>query len=315
MLQFLPSNEDRIMPTIITQGAASAFGFGFSGSSWADLLISPSVNGLSTWNFAAQGSLVISTAGIYTITVLNPIQKTIKMWGGGGGNNARNGGGGGYSTGIYAFSKIASYTIVVGSGATNGLPGAYGGGGTGGTATGGTYGGGGGGFTGIFSGTAASLASAIALAGGGGGPVVYEGGYTGGPGGAGGGATGQTGQSGGSTAGFGGTQSAGGGAGSPFDAQSVNPTSGSALQGGNGGSVNSSDWVGGGAGGGGYYGGGGGAGGGGTSGAGGGGSGYVGGLIGGTTLSGSGYTPANSSDSQRGNAGNSQTDGSFIIVA
>ena len=56
-----------------------------TGSSGPDLLVSPSVGGNSTWNFASQGNFVISTAGTYTITVTNTYNRSVKMWGGGGG--------------------------------------------------------------------------------------------------------------------------------------------------------------------------------------------------------------------------------------
>ena len=79
--------------------------------------------------------------------------------------------------------------------------------------------------------------------------------------------------------GRGGTQSAGGAAGAPYDPNSTAPTAGSALNGGNGGIVNPgaglSGWNGGGGGGAGYFGGGGGAGGGNAQAGGGGGSSFI----------------------------------------
>lgn len=78
--------------------------------------------------------------------------------------------------------------------------------------------------------------------------------------------------------GRGGSQTLGGGAGTPYDANSPNPTAGSALNGGNGGTVvvtTSAAWNGGGGGGAGYFGGGGGAGGGTARAGGGGGSSWI----------------------------------------
>jgi hypothetical protein len=78
--------------------------------------------------------------------------------------------------------------------------------------------------------------------------------------------------------GRGGTQTSGGAPGTPFDGNSPNPTAGTALYGGNGGSLVttvSNSWNGGGGGGAGYFGGGGGAGGGDAKAGGGGGSSWV----------------------------------------
>jgi hypothetical protein len=79
--------------------------------------------------------------------------------------------------------------------------------------------------------------------------------------------------------GRGGTQSAGGAAGAPYDPNSTAPTAGTALNGGNGGIVNPgaglTGWNGGGGGGAGYFGGGGGAGGGNAQAGGGGGSSFI----------------------------------------
>lgn len=75
--------------------------------------------------------------------------------------------------------------------------------------------------------------------------------------------------------GYGATTSANGSAGTPFDAQLVNPTAGTQLNGGAGGQVNSSGWGGGAGGGAGYYSGGGGVGGGAAIGGGGGGTSYI----------------------------------------
>lgn len=78
--------------------------------------------------------------------------------------------------------------------------------------------------------------------------------------------------------GRGGSQTLGGGAGTPYDANSPNPTAGTAINGGNGGTVvatTSPAWNGGGGGGAGYFGGGGGAGGGTARAGGGGGSSWI----------------------------------------
>ena len=123
----------------------------------------------------------------------------------------------------------------------------------------------GGGLTGIFTSNTPSIANALAIAGGGGG----------GGGGSGvnqpcnGGSAGinrdGSGQDGNSNTdylgvrGRKGLNSSAGAAGNPFDTNTVDPTAGNGLQGGNGGWTSNSAWNGGGGGGGGYYAGGGGA--------------------------------------------------------
>lgn len=256
-----------------------------------------------------------TTAGVYTWTVPTGITsgKAI-IWGAGGGSstNGTLGGGGGYATGYLNLQPGTTYYIVVGTEGRStvqndiaSLPG-----GPGQAGPGSSGGGTGGGFSGIFR-NSVSQANAIIIAGGGGGA---------GPGLIGGGGGGTIGQDGSFTAsqwytspgGKGGTQAAGGAGGS---SDYINGGAGSALKGGD--AVNGSPLVGGGGGGGGYFGGGAGAAGSGNRGAGGGGSGYLHPTLvtsQGQLIAGSEVTPGNSTDSQRGTAGNSQTAGKVIIL-
>lgn len=125
----------------------------------------------------------------------------------------------------------------------------------------------GGGLSGVFR-TSITMANAILIAGGGGGGAKER------AGGAGGGVTGGVSNSNPNNAGKGGTQSSGGVAGTITngDTNSIQPTAGSQMMGGQGGSISPSTWNSGGGGGAGYFGGGGGSGGGNAFGAGGGGS-------------------------------------------
>jgi hypothetical protein len=157
-------------------------------------------------------------------------------------------------------------------------PTVYGGGGNTGTAG---YGGQGGGRSAI------RRSSTELISAGGGGGAGWD--ISGDWGGGGGGTVGQDANN-GSNGGKGGTQSAGGAGGGSAEA-------GSAYQ---GGTCNDGDGGGGGGGGGGYYGGGAGTG---SSNGGGGGGGSAFVPSGGSTLSGSGVTPGNNSDSDRGTAG------------
>lgn len=211
---------------------------------------------------------------------------TIKAWGAGGGGASQGGaypyvttgGGGGYASGVLAVSPGQQLTVIVGQG----------GGGVGnfgftpfggGTAAGGIfYSGGGGGRSAVrLSGGTEVI---TAGAGGGGGYGNYSMVAA-----VGGGSTGGQAMASLSLDGAGGTQSAGGAGGV---ASSGNGTAGSQFQGGGGP---------GGGGGGGYFGGGGGGlESGGCSCGGGGGSSYAGGVFSGSTISGSGATPANSGD-------------------
>lgn len=206
-------------------------------------------------------------AGVTTIYV--------EAFGAQGGNAGSNvGGKGGKVTCSLPVTPGQVIYITVGGQATN-QNAVYGFGGNGGTATSyGTFAQAGGGLSGLSSANPISQANAFLIAGGGGGCTAS--GYAG-NGGAGGGLNGIAAIStygGTPTRGGGGTQSAGGVAGSAVDPQSTNPTAGSAINGGNGGIVGglSAGWNGGGGGGAGFYGGGGAAGGGNAQGSGGGGS-------------------------------------------
>ena len=262
-----------------------------------DFTISPAVNGQSDWTLA-DGALTLDTAQVYTITPASTMNINAKMWGAGGsttGNLA--GGAGGYASGTIALTGGTSYKIRVGSET---------GGGSGGSGSGG-------GYSGIFV-TSETHANSVMIAGGGGGGCSqYSVSQV--PG-AGGGSSGQSGGYQGTSGGQGGTQSAGG-AGSAEGTNRAG-TAGSALTGGVG---NSAGSYGGGGGGSGYYGGGGGSsrvgGDGGNSGMGGGGSGYIGhsSVSNGVSTAGNQGTPGNSSDSDRGTAGNPAVAGKVVISA
>lgn len=281
------------MPLISTFAAGSSRGFGQSIASGGgapagrSFSISPSVSGKSTWNLDVDGPLDLSTAGTWTITPTSVFNMNIKTWGAGGSSSSLySGGAGGSSVGVLATVASTSYIIRVG--AVNG----------GGTVTGSAARGGG--YSGVFI-TSETHGNARIIAGAGGGADFDDGGR-GAAGGAGGGSSGQNGfgYTGVDTLGKGGTQSAGGAGGGG----TYTGSPGSALTGGNGSATPGSGYAGG-SGGSGYYGGGGGgmqsawAGGG-----GGGGSGYIGGVTTATTYTGSGTTPGNSGDANRGTAGN-----------
>ncbi|MDD4409934.1 MAG: glycine-rich protein, partial [Candidatus Pacebacteria bacterium] len=270
-----------------------------------------SVSGVGPWTWTCAGGnggttancsaamakykvISFSTPGIFTWTVPEKVDSIIlKLWGGGGGGGYSGsglGGGGGSASGMMEVVSGSSYSIVVGGGGKSMAPEAgpgsevIGGGGLVGNVG---YGGQGGGYSGLFA-VSISQSNAYLIAAGGGG-----GSYEDRHGGAGGGSVGMSGSSGASVGGGGGTQIAGG----TSDAQA-----GSALKGGNCGS--SGNGGGGGAGGGGYYGGGAGTGFDPGSGGGGGSSYYNPTYITSAALTaGSGRTPGNSSDADRGNAG------------
>jgi len=277
--------------------------------------ISPAISGKSTWIFAIDGPLTISTAAtLYTIIPNVNAAMNITMWGaGGGGGNPTGspilsyaGGGGGFSRGLLKMYKANSYGMTVGAG------------GTGGTAP--RVSGGGGGATGIET---LGTVSVLMVAGGGGGSYAS---YTffNGLGGAGGGQSGQRGINAGSLSGGEGTQNSGGAGGSGSGVPLQEGTSGSYKAGGKGGSGSASypaagglGWApggaggfensnaGGGGGGGGYYGGGGGGH---TSAAygGGGGSGYIHPteVLNPASNTGGQKVAANTNDANRGTAGN-----------
>jgi alpha-tubulin suppressor-like RCC1 family protein len=263
-------------------------------STTGSFTISPAVNGKTSWDLATDGSLVLGSAGTWTLTVSSAFTATAKAWGAGGagGNPSRtetaNGGGGGFASGTLTLNSGDRIVIVVGGGGAASGAGGSGGGG----ASDRTYGGGGGGSFITFGGM-----DQIVGGGGGGGGYDYAGA-------AGGGTTGgrNPGDGGG---GGGGTQTAGG-----AGAGNLPGNPGTFHQGGN------STYYGGG-GGGGYYGG---AGGGTTSGygnGGGGGSSYVGGsrVTNGSTTGGSAATPGGVGDPDhaggagRGGAGTTTSTG------
>ena len=259
-----------------------------------------------------------STAGPYTITVNGgPKAVLLKSWGSGGKEGYDGpgaGGGGGYAEGIISLQEGISYQVIIGSGggtaptyAPGNAPIPYGGGGGSQVA----YDSPGGGFSGLFI-TSISHANSVLISGGGGGTYPgANGSYVGGGGG------GTTGQNASTPYNFtisgGGTQGAGGTAGS---APGGTGSAGGVLVGGAG------HPVAGGGGGGGYYGGGGGGGsaGQGQQGAGGGGSGYTNPsyILSPELIQASGSTAANGSDPDRGTAGNGGNNstgspGRFII--
>lgn len=259
--------------------------------------ISPSVSGKSVWDLDNDGPLNLGAGGTWTITPLSSFMTVAKAWGAGARSAFGAGGAGGYATGRVLLVSGLSYTLYVGAtGAASAVGGSIAGGAPGGGNTNvGAFpnGQGGAGYSGLHL-TVAGTAVLIAGGGGGGGH--------GGAGGAGGGTNGEAGATfSGTVGGGGGTQSAGGAGGGHGDA-------GSSLQGGS----CSSPAVMGGGGGGGYFGGG--ASGevaGGSAGGGGGGSGYFnpGYVVSGTLTAGSGTTPGNSGDSDRGGSGDVATAG------
>jgi len=260
---------------------------------------STSGNQDGTWS--GSDVFTFTTVGSQNFTVPAGVTSiTVKAWGGGGGggsysaaNGHGSGGGGGYASADLSVTPGENLTITVGAG------------GIGGT---GINGGGGGGGSSIKR----SSTRLIVAGGGGGGPSTYSG--SNGDGGAGGGTTGVSGTVGssGCANATGGTQSA---AGSAASCSRNNGSAGSGSSGGAGygasggaggvgdgnggaGGTASGD-AGGGGGGGGYYGGGaGGTGNAGWGSGGAGGSSYV--PAGGTNTAGSGVTPGNSGDGDRG---------------
>lgn len=235
--------------------------------------ISPAVGGKSVWNLDVDGALNLSSAGTWTITPIATFTVDAKVWGAAGGSlgSGYNGGGGGGAVGTVTLTGGQSYTIYVGSGGPVQ---------TSEWTRGGNY-----------SGIRSSSGTAILIAGGGGGSGNS------GSGGAGGGTSGISPSSGGQ----GGTQTAGGAGGGgsvctgdPGTAWAggyecynhTNPSGGSGYFGGGG--TGADDYI--------RYGGGGG-------------SGYSNAtyVTGGTLYTGSGITPGNASDSDRGTAGSAIT--------
>ena len=235
--------------------------------------LSPSAN-----NYYSQIELTTTPGGVFYIAMIG-------AGGGNGRGSSGNGGAGGLGVAkITVPNGVTSMTIVSGAGglseaSTSATSGGLLGGGNGGIGSNSTYAysTSGGGYTGLFTGTSASFANAVAIVGAGGAGGNWSGGVEdyGGHGGAfnNNGSDGTTDAEAG-LQGSGGTTSAGGaGSTESRSYSSSNAQDGSQLQGGNG---SGSNYDAGGGGGGGYYGGGGGGGGGGYDGGpGGGGSGYL----------------------------------------
>lgn len=268
----LGSNDDS---TYYVLDFISGYSATSSRITWTDLRTID--GGMRTASFSYTGAEQSWTSpdGISNIWVLAAGAK------GGDGSTGRPGGKGAVIYTKVTITPNTTYKIVVG-GSTNSVTAVYGYGGNGGTDGDSTNnGGGGGGLSGIFT-TSVSTANAIVVAGGGGsggGNPTYGRGGSAGELSTGAGSLGGYNVTYSNTPGKGGTQSAAGIAGTPFDSNTVNPTAGSDVQGGNGGSTNINSWNGGGAGGGGYYGGGGGAAGGAATGGGGGGASYSAGTV------------------------------------
>jgi hypothetical protein len=260
-----------------------------------DFIISPAFNSKSSWTLSNDGPLNITT-GTYTIIPQKNVTVNLKMWGEGGAGGASGGGSsypsgaGAALTGNVTLTQGSSYYITFFGRGTS--PAAV-------NSNGGNA-------AGIFVGTSATQAGAVAIAAGGGG-AGYDDGNRGDVGGAGGFPSGANGAGYSNAYGRGASNTAGGAAGTASNLG----TAGSALQGGTG--ASSGTVYGGGGGGGGYFGGGGaaiqaswaGAG-------GGGGSSYANtSLVTGLThYSGSGTTAGNASDTVRNGAGSGVSAGS-----
>ena len=272
--------------------------------------ISPAFGGVTSFTPTAGAILASTSCGGYSFTPNTTFTALVKCWGGGGGgsinqgaNIRSRGGGGGYYDAFVVFEAGITYTLSVGCG--------------GGASGSGRTAGAGGGGTAVLRNPGSIYM--LGAGGGGGGGVSDTGGAQAG---AGGGDNGETGSGGsGRSGGGGGSQSAAGAGGvgvrrtgSAGSGRNGGPGAGSGATGGgagtgNGGNggFNSSD-NGGGGGGGGYFGGGGGGGDAGGD-AGGGGSGsanltYVYNQYG---FTGSGSTPGESSNPDRGTAGQGGT--------
>jgi hypothetical protein len=250
-------------------------------------------------DFAEVSSYTFVRPGrTYTLVANGNIETKLTAVGASGGRSLQRsvvGGRGGLASGTFTFVKDQEYKLRIGGAGKNGgggtgdSEGGFSGGGNG-NQTGSGAGGGGGGFTGLFKGSITQDNAILIAAGGGGGANDPA------EGGDGGGLIGVDGANhGNNRAGRGGTQTAGGAAGSV----QTSGTAGSALQGGPGA----------GGGGGGYFGGGGGGGHTGccADGAGGGGSSYIGGVVDGT-----GATDAGQGRSAQ--AGDAASAGTFEIT-
>ena len=302
----------------------------FSLSNNALLELVPTGGG-DTIEWDGTTNLVLSSSEEYTVTASRDASISVKMWGGGGArgfkqysafNSSQNqgdGGGGGNTNGTIAFTSGSTYIFQVGEGgARSQTPKAgatWRAGGLPTTMTASVGGTEGAGYSGIFS-SSVSRANALLIAGGGGGGSDTQFSLYGGAGGGGVAQNSDGIEIGSATGGRGGTQSAGGAA-----ASSGGATDGSALTGGISRLNTSNPHNTFGGGGGGYFGGGGG-----NVGGGGGGSGYFkpsSPVSNGSTATGSGATPANSSDPLRAGAGgggsstqgNTGADGIIVLIA
>ena len=273
---------------------------GAGGASGAPILSVETPTGVVEWTGSAP--LVLDAFGEYGVTALSDQTILVKMWGAGGAcgykytesitstSNQRPGAGSGYSEGDLLLTSGAQYVMQVGQGGarttdTSDNGATYLAGGVK-SSFGGTQGGG---YTGLFL-SSVSQANALLIAGGGGagGDTQFDSSF-----GTGGGLTGG-GFVDGNQSGTGGTQTAGG-----TKSTYSNATAGSALRGGTAANGTTASM---GGGGGGYFGGGGG-----NVGGGGGGSGFVSTssiITSGTTSNGSGSSPANAADPERGTSGN-----------
>lgn len=271
--------------------------------------------GVGDWTCTASNQCEIEfrTGGPGLHVVASPCSTVhVRAWGAGGGHGRGNSlaGAGGYAEGTLTIERGATLIVLVGE---SGVTATSNTGGSGGAPGGGNGGngssqaaGGGGGYSGVFltdGEVTQDRALLIAGAGGGGGGGNLP---NTGQAGAGGGTDGRDGV--GDNWGHGGTQTAGGDAGSTRGP----PTPGAELQGGKGGDNNDGD---GGAGGGaGWFGGGGGGAADTNAGSGGGGSGYVHPDATDTVLeAGSGATPGCAGAAERGAAGNPTSPGAVII--
>ena len=123
------------------------------------MAISPPIDGVTNWNLARQGDIIIPADGQrYTMTFSHSVSALVKMWGGGGGvasyGDSGDGGGAGFTTGTVSFAAGVVYYALAGTaggsaatwsnGGDGGVPG--GGHGTMGDASGA----GGGGYSGLF---------------------------------------------------------------------------------------------------------------------------------------------------------------------
>ncbi len=245
--------------------------FGFSQINSQFVSMKPLNKTLVTFNYTGTIQSWTVPAGVTFIFV-----EAYGAQGGSGGANI--GGKGGKVTCSMPVTPGQVIYITVGGQSTNQTA-VYGFGGNGGVATSyGTFARAGGGLSGLSTADPITQVNAYLIAAGGGGTGTSP--YAG-NGGAGGGLNGIAAVStygGTPTRGGGGTQTAGGVGGSTSDANTINPTAGSAISGGVGGTVSgiSAGWNGGGGGGAGYFGGGGAAGGGNAQGSGGGGSSWTG---------------------------------------